>query len=166
MQGSSSKPNYIIGKAEGIKLKSCPITHDLICWLLIIWIPINKKKKKIISSLGKWDNQYKISLSLQLLFFCFSEILTLKWGSFELLVEWQMMMETRPWLPSIYIYVIKKLLKKKKDSLFLPLLSSLFSPSSNNIMNLKQNLFLLEIYNSSILLDGVSINSFIWITIL
>ena len=137
-------------------------------WLY--WFQLTKKKKKkIISSLGKWDNQYKISFSLQLLFFCFSEILTLQWGSFELLVEWQMMMETRPWLPSIYIYIYicnKKIIEKKKDSLFLPLLSSLFSPSSNNIMNLKQNLFLLEIYNSSILLDGVSINSFIWITIL
>ena len=135
-------------------------------WLY--WFQLTKKKKKkIISSLGKWDNQYKISFSLQLLFFCFSEILTLQWGSFELLVEWQMMMETRPWLPSIYIYICnKKIIEKKKDSLFLPLLSSLFSPSSNNIMNLKQNLFLLEIYNSSILLDGVSINSFIWITIL
>ena len=45
---------------------------------------------------------------------------------------------------NIYIYI------KKKISLFLPLLSSLFSPSSINIKNLKQNLFLLEIYNSSI----------------
>ena len=44
----------------------------------------------------------------------------------------------------IYIYI------KKKISLFLPLLSSLFSHSSINIKNLKQNLFLLEIYNSSI----------------
>ena len=55
---------------------------------------------------------------------------------------------------NIYIYIESKIIIKiifeKKKSLFLLLLSSLFSFSSINIKNLKQNLFLLEIYNSSI----------------
>ena len=40
--------------------------------------------------------EWQMMMALQLLFFCFSEILALQWGSFGLLVEWQMMMETRP----------------------------------------------------------------------
>ena len=148
-------------------------THDLICWLLIIWIPINKKR--FFSLLENEIINTKISFYLQLLFFCFSKILALQWGSFELLVKWQMTMETRPWLPHIYthththIYIYIYYLKNKKikkNSLFLPLLSALFSHSSINIMSLKKILFLFEIYNSSSLLGGVSMNSFIWITIL
>ena len=147
--------------------------HPWTILLIIEYMDSNLKINKFFSVLLNEIINTKISFSSLLLFFCFSEILALQWGSFQLLVEWQMMMGKRPWLPHIYIYIyieskIKKFYywKKRKDSIFLLPQSSLFIPSSINIMNPKQNLFLLEIHNSSILLEGVSMNSFFWINIL
>ena len=83
--------------------------------MLIIDYMDSNLKKRFFSLLENEIINTNISFSLQLLFFCFSKILALQWGSFKLLVEWQMMMETRPWLPYIYIYILN--LKKKKKLL-------------------------------------------------